>query len=155
MFRCYKFFDEYKNDPLTPYCHTGLERPKSFFVFYHSRGSEVLRSFDIDTVFDVNAIVSHVLLWVPLLKTFAVAPPTFKNVDISAGGAAVMNLTRWPLNVFLIYFLHKALSSLMKSVMCIHLLSCCAWRAQPNKTVTLWSVIYQCLAFQVRSLYSL
>lgn len=33
-----------------------------FFVFYHSRGSEVLRSFDIDTVFDVNAIVSHVLL---------------------------------------------------------------------------------------------
>ncbi|XP_030636824.1 thioredoxin domain-containing protein 16 [Chanos chanos] len=40
---------------------TGGKVMKKAYLF---RGSEVLRSFDIDTVFDVNAIVSHVLFTV-------------------------------------------------------------------------------------------
>uniref|UniRef100_A0AAY4AKR3 Thioredoxin domain-containing protein n=1 Tax=Denticeps clupeoides TaxID=299321 RepID=A0AAY4AKR3_9TELE len=42
------------------YCASEKVLKKSYLF----RGSEVLRSFDIDTVFDVNAIVSHVLFTV-------------------------------------------------------------------------------------------
>ncbi|KAI4889215.1 hypothetical protein NFI96_004721 [Prochilodus magdalenae] len=42
------------------YC-VGEEVMRRAYLF---RGAEVLRSFDIDTVFDVNAIVSHVLFTV-------------------------------------------------------------------------------------------
>ncbi|KAL7862495.1 hypothetical protein SRHO_G00139360 [Serrasalmus rhombeus] len=44
-------------DSVEKYC-TGEEVMKKAYLF---RGADVLRSFDIDTVFDVNAIVSHVL----------------------------------------------------------------------------------------------
>ncbi|XP_067311910.1 thioredoxin domain-containing protein 16 isoform X2 [Pseudorasbora parva] len=47
-------------DPIANYC-TGEKLMTKAHLF---RGSEVLRSFDIDTVFDVNAIVSHVLFTV-------------------------------------------------------------------------------------------
>ncbi len=65
----YIFLNKYKNDPLTPYGHTGLERhePKAFFCLLSFQRLWGPEEFDIDTVFDVNAIVSHVLLWVLLI----------------------------------------------------------------------------------------
>ncbi|XP_073725326.1 thioredoxin domain-containing protein 16 [Misgurnus anguillicaudatus] len=47
-------------EAIASYC-TGEKLMTKAYLF---RGSEVLRSFDIDTVFDVNAIVSHVLFTV-------------------------------------------------------------------------------------------
>ncbi|XP_052366586.1 thioredoxin domain-containing protein 16 isoform X2 [Oncorhynchus keta] len=46
------------NEHIAKYC-TGEKLMKKVYLF---RGGNVLKSFDTDTVFDVNAIVSHVLL---------------------------------------------------------------------------------------------
>ncbi|KAL0969854.1 hypothetical protein UPYG_G00233260 [Umbra pygmaea] len=48
------------NEHVAKYC-TGEKLMKKAYLF---RGGDVLKSFDIDTVFDVNAIVSHVLFTV-------------------------------------------------------------------------------------------
>uniref|UniRef100_A0A4W5NN38 TXNDC16 N-terminal domain-containing protein n=1 Tax=Hucho hucho TaxID=62062 RepID=A0A4W5NN38_9TELE len=46
------------NEHIAKYC-TGEDLMKKVYLF---RDGNVLKSFDTDTVFDVNAIVSHVLL---------------------------------------------------------------------------------------------
>ncbi|KAL6477326.1 hypothetical protein MHYP_G00131610 [Metynnis hypsauchen] len=58
-------------DSVEKYC-TGEEVMKKAYLF---RGADVLRSFDIDTVFDVNAIVSHVLFSVLFTEVRYVQTP--------------------------------------------------------------------------------
>ncbi|KTG40184.1 hypothetical protein cypCar_00003090 [Cyprinus carpio] len=72
---------------------------------YLFRGSEVLRSFDINTIFDVNAIVSHVLFCVLFIEVRNVHTPAellsvesaaIKNSDIVVGHIPVLGLPEHP-----------------------------------------------------------
>ncbi|XP_050988530.1 thioredoxin domain-containing protein 16 isoform X1 [Labeo rohita] len=84
-------------DAIPNYC-TGEELMTKAYLF---RGSEVLRSFDIDTVFDVNAIVSHVLFSVLFNEVRYVHTPAEllrvestakQNSDIVVGHIPVLGL---------------------------------------------------------------
>ncbi|KAK9959570.1 hypothetical protein ABG768_009686 [Culter alburnus] len=84
-------------DPIANYC-TGEKLITKAHLF---RGSEVLRSFDIDTVFDVNAIVSHVLFSVLFNEVRYVHTPAEllrvesaakQNSDIVVGHIPVLGL---------------------------------------------------------------
>ncbi|XP_026098366.1 thioredoxin domain-containing protein 16 isoform X1 [Carassius auratus] len=84
-------------DAIANYC-TGEKLMTRAYLF---RGSEVLRSFDIDTVFDVNAIVSHVLFSVLFNEVRYVHTPAEllrvestakQNSDIVVGHIPVLGL---------------------------------------------------------------
>ncbi|XP_016347887.1 thioredoxin domain-containing protein 16 isoform X1 [Sinocyclocheilus anshuiensis] len=84
-------------DAIANYC-TGEKLMTKAYLF---RGSEVLRSFDIDTVFDVNAIVSHVLFSVLFNEVRYVHTPAEllrvesaakQNSDIVVGHIPVLGL---------------------------------------------------------------
>ncbi|XP_685017.4 thioredoxin domain-containing protein 16 [Danio rerio] len=84
-------------DDIAKYC-TGEKLLTKAYLF---RGSEVLRSFDIDTVFDVNAIVSHVLFSVLFNEVLYVHTPAEllgvesaakQNSDIVVGHIPVLGL---------------------------------------------------------------
>ncbi|KAF4102026.1 thioredoxin domain-containing protein 16 isoform X2 [Onychostoma macrolepis] len=84
-------------DAIANYC-TGEKLMTKAYLF---RASEVLRSFDIDTVFDVNAIVSHVLFSVLFSEVRYVHTPAEllrvesaakQNSDIVVGHIPVLGL---------------------------------------------------------------